>query len=380
MFLISSLVILSSYFLLFVLSYFWVDLNLTLISWGPGNQVLERLKWLGYFNRPLSSRLYLAIILLLVLIQIYLLFSRLIYRESLRKLLILAGAVILLCSLAYPFLSHDIFSYLFDAKIVWHYQKNPYLYSPDQFTGDSWLRFMHWTHRTTPYGPIWIIYSLLPALFSFGRFVLNFYGLKLLNGLVFFLTGGLLLKITKTDKRVFAYWFFNPFLLIEFLVNAHNDLLMIALFFVSLFLWQKRKFSLAILTFLSLGAVKFITMLFLVWPLILFKNRRFWATWFVFFMMVGFAWEINRFQLWYFTWAFLALPLIAMTKFSWLIFFIFQALLLIFKYCPFLATGSWEGTSFFLFFQVSLVALGLFFLSLWPEFRKRIMGFLAKDK
>ena len=180
------LVIFFSYLVLFFFSYFWVDLNLTLTSWGPINQILERFKWLGYFNRPLSSRLYLAIILLLVLIQIYLLFSHFIHRTSLKKLLLLAGAVVLISSLAYPFLSHDLFSYLFDAKIIWHYRQNPYQYSPDHFASDPWLRFMHWTHRTCPYGPVWLGYTLIPAIFSFGRFIINFYCLKLLNGLFFF--------------------------------------------------------------------------------------------------------------------------------------------------------------------------------------------------
>lgn len=368
------LIIPAAYFLLLFLSYFWVDLNLTLVSWGPVNQILEKLKWLGYFNRPLSSRLYLAIILLLVLIQIYLLFSRFIYKASLKKLFLLAGGVILITSLAYPFLSYDLFSYLFDAKIIWHYQKNPYQHSPDQFTPDPWLRFMRWTHRTAPYGPIWLAYTLLPAVFSFGRFILNFYGLKLLGGLVFFFTGWLLLKITNNNRKVFVYWFFNPFLVIEFLVNGHNDLLMIALFVAALFFYRKKRTALTLGAFLSSVAVKFMTIL--AWPLIIFKNRHFWATLFIFFMLIGFAWQINRFQPWYFTWVFLALPLMKMTNFSWLVVFIFQALLLILKYQPFLATGSWGGTGFFIFFRTTLIALALFLLSLWPGF----LNFLIRQK
>lgn len=354
------LIIPVAYLLLFIFSYFWVDLNLTLVSWGPVNQVLEGLKQLGYFNRLLSSRLYLAIILLLVLIQIYLLFSRFISRTSLKKLFLLAGGVVLIACLSYPFLSHDLFSYLFDAKIIWHYRQNPYYHSPDEFAPDPWLRFMRWTHRTYPYGPVWLTYSLLPAVFSFGRFILNFYGLKLLNGLVFFATGWLLLKITNENKRVFVYWFFNPFLIIELLVNGHNDLLMIALFVAALFFYQKKKL-LAIGSFLSSVAAKFITAL--AWPLIVFKNRHLWATLFSFFALIGFAWQIDRFQPWYFTWLYLALPLMKMTDFSWLVIFVFQALLLIFKYQPFLATGSWEGTSYYLLFRVGLVSLGLFLLT-----------------
>ena len=370
MFLTFSLTILFAYFLLFIFSYFWVDLNLTLTSWAPANQVLSWVQNLGYFNRPLSSRLYLVVVLLLVLVQIYLLFSNRFQKTPLKKLLLLAGGVVLVASLAYPFLSHDLFSYLFDAKIIWHYQQNPYQYSPDHFASDPWLRFMHWTHRTCPYGPAWLGYTLIPALFSFGRFIINFYGLKLFNGLVFFLSGWLLLKITKNNRQVFAYWFFNPFLLIELLVNAHNDLLMIGLFFLGLFCYQNKARMLGLVAFFSSIAIKFISGL--AWPLLLFRRRHFWATLFVAFALIGFAWQINRFQPWYFTWLYLALPLILMTNFSWLVVFIFQALLLIFKYQPFLATGSWETTAHPLLFQVLLVALGLFFLTHLSVFRRLV--------
>lgn len=362
-----------SYLLLLVFSYFWVDFNLTLISWEPISQFLERFQHLGYFNRPLFSRFYLIIVILLVLIQIYLLFSRFIYKTSLKKLLLLAGAVILISCLAYPFLSYDIFSYLFDAKIIWYYQENPYLFAPDHFSSDPWLRFMRWTHRVAPYGPIWLIYSLLPAVFSFGRFILNFYGLKLLGGLVFFISGWLLLKISKQDRKVFAYWFFNPFLLIELLVNSHNDLLMIGLFFVALFFSQQKKLILTTLAFLASLGVKFMSGL--AWPLIFFKNKPFWATMFVFFGLLGFAWQINRFQPWYFTWLFLAFPLMKMTTFSWLVVFVFQFFLLVLKYQPFLASGSWEGTGFFVFFRALFVSLALFFLFLLPKLQGLLFKF-----
>ena len=361
MVLLSAILILFPYCLLFVLSYFWVDLNLTLISWSPANQLINTLKQLGYFNRPLSSRFYLAIIAFLFLIQIYLLFSRFIHRAKLKKLFLLAGIVVLIASLTYPFLSSDIFTYLFNSKIIWHYQQNPYLHSPQEFAPDHWLRFTHWTHKTTPYGPIWLIYALVPAAFSFSRFILNFYGLKLLNGLIFFMTGWLIFKIIKKDRRVFVFWFFNPFLLIELLVNAHNDLLMIALFFLALYCQQKKKSILALVTLLSSVAVKFVSAL--AWPLIFFKKRFLWATLFVFCLLLTFAWQVDRFQPWYFTWAFFAFPLMEMNNFSWLTVFTFQAFLLIFKYYPFLATGSWEGTGFFLLFRVLLVALAFFFLS-----------------
>jgi hypothetical protein len=293
----------------------------------------------------------------LFLSQLWFLFSPALKKISRKQLLILAGIVVFLASLSYPFLSHDIFSYLFDAKIIWHYQQNPYQYSPNEFGADPWLRFMHWTHRTTPYGPVWLLYTLLPALFSFGRFSLNFYILKLLNGLVFFLTGYLLLSFKK-DRRVFAYWFFNPFLLIELLTNAHNDLLMISLFLLSFVLWQKKKPGWSIFSLLSSIATKFVTGL--ATPLLFLKKNSSLIALGIFGLLAAFAWKVDQFQPWYFAWAWVVFPLVDLSSFSWLMIFIFQAFLLVFKYQPYILTGSWERTGYFTFFRIFLVSLAVF--------------------
>jgi len=64
---------------------------------------------------------------------------------------------------SYPFLSHDLFNYLFDAKIVTFYHQNPYILKALDFPSDPWLRFMHWTHRTYPYGPSFLFLTLVPS-------------------------------------------------------------------------------------------------------------------------------------------------------------------------------------------------------------------------
>jgi len=310
--------------------------------------------------------------------QLYLLFSNFLQKQPFKKLLVLAGIIVLLGSLSYPFLSHDIFNYLFDAKIVWRYHQNPYLQAPQSFSGDHWLRFMHWVHRTCPYGPIWLLYTLIPGLLSFGKFVINFYGLKLLNGLLFFSTGWLLLKINKNDKKVFAYWFFNPLLVIELLVNAHNDLLMIALFLLTaLFIKEKSRKSTWLL-FLCSIATKYVSLL-LAPVLFLSKKWReiFWPLVLSGFLF-AFAYRAEGFQIWYFTWLFMALPLMKLNLFFWSLVFVLEAIILIFKYYPFILTGFWQETSFFVVFRVLFILYGavfsFFVLQLKPWKNLKIFG------
>ena len=348
--------LLISYLFLFIFSYLWVDFNLSLTHYPFLVNFLDKFQHWGYFNRFLSAKIYLGLLIILFGSQLYLLFSNFLQKQSLKKLLVLAGIVVLLGSLSYPFLSHDIFNYLFDAKIIWHYRQNPYLRTPQSFSGDHWLRFMHWVHRTCLYGPIWLLYTLIPGLLSFGKFVINFYGLKLLNGLLFFSTGWLLLKINKNNKRVFTYWFFNPFLLIELLINSHNDLLMIALAVMGFYFWQKKK-KWGWLFFLFSVASKYVSVLLLP-AFILKKHYKLILLGLALILLIGFIIKIESFQSWYFAWLFMLLPFLKLSPRSWMFFLAGELLILLVKYYPFLRLGQWQTTGY-LYLQGFFVLLAL---------------------
>jgi len=77
---------------------------------------------IGYFKRELSWWIYFTIICLLFV------FYFLIIKQSKKispvRLAIIIGGILLF---SYPFLSHDFFNYMFDAKILTFYGKNPAL-------------------------------------------------------------------------------------------------------------------------------------------------------------------------------------------------------------------------------------------------------------
>ena len=356
--------IIISYFFLFVFSYLWVDFNLTIISQPFLANFLDKFQHWGYFNRSLSVKVYLGLLLLLFSIQLYLLFSGFLKKRSLKTLLVFAGIIALIASLSYPFLSHDIFHYLFDAKIIGHYHQNPYSHSPNSFPDDPWLRFTHWVHLPTPYGPTWLLYSLIPFALSLGKFTLNFYGFKLLGGLLFLGAGALLLRINKNDKNIFAYWFFNPFLIIELLINSHNDILVIFLFYLSLVLLLKGRRE-KFLVFAASALVKFVHIIFT--PVLFLKKeyRKLFFSFSVVFLFFYFAYLLTgpgqQFQSWYFSWLFMALPFMGLNNFFWLIIFVLEATILIFKYYPFILTGSWQETSFFTLFRILFISYGAVF-------------------
>lgn len=126
-------------------------------------------------------------------------------------------------------LSHDIFNYLFNSKMVLWYQANPHQQVALDFAYDPWVRFMHNIHTAAPYGYGWTAWSLWPVLVSSGTFIVAYFLMKLwmaigLAGLLIVIWK--LMRIERVDKENFWLVIANPLLLIETLLNGHNDVWM----------------------------------------------------------------------------------------------------------------------------------------------------------
>lgn len=131
--------------------------------------------------------------------------------------------------LSYNALSHDLFNYIFNAKMVVEFGANPHLKTALDFPDEPMLRFMNNVHTVAPYGYGWTALSLLPYLASFGKFLTTFIVFKLFSFLSLLLSLLILEKFfKKVNYRQLALFFLNPLLLIEVLSSAHNDLWMLA--------------------------------------------------------------------------------------------------------------------------------------------------------
>ncbi|OGG21558.1 hypothetical protein A3D03_02475 [Candidatus Gottesmanbacteria bacterium RIFCSPHIGHO2_02_FULL_40_13] len=262
---------------LVIYSYTQIDLNLTLSGNLIYQQVQGQLIFLGYFQRHLSALIYSLIQLIMFGLYFYLMRQVLSHRLNLQQIVKLILLVSVIAILSYPALSHDIFNYMFDARIVTKYHLNPYFFKANDFPGDLWVRFMHWTHRYYPYGPIWLILTLPFSYLGFGKFVLTLMNFKLMFFL--FHLGNLYLinKITQKlypEDRLTSLVFYglNPLIISESLVSPHNEVMMLFFALAALY-WgalQNSRMKYIILMILSAG-VKFITIALL--PLILFKKH-----------------------------------------------------------------------------------------------------------
>lgn len=338
---------------IFVYSYGFVDLNLTLSSKPLLFNFVSSVQQLVYFNRQLSLKIFIGLVCSLIVLYLVTLryFARRPQAHFPWKTIIALGLIL---SLAYPMLSSDVFKYLFSAKEILVYHVNPYIYPPNTFEADTWIRFMRWVHTTTPYGPVFTAMTIPFYLLGLGKFVPILYLFKIAQAIWYFLAIWLIGKILSTQgwqhaKIVGAQLFFalNPLILMEWLVGAHNDAIMITLLLGSIYLLalEKRVWSFATLA-LSIG-VKYITAIFL--PVIIFPSliKRHFS--FVIHsllilltlapLLYHYSWQ---YQPWYVTWL---IPLAALLKNRIARYFVAAYSFAVFtRYLYFVGSGSWLGT------------------------------------
>lgn len=348
-----------------VFSYTQVDLNLTLSSQPLYQIVQQRLTLLGYFNRPLSTFIWL--ILFLLLFYFYLLILKKVHQENafVKQLKYIIGISLILL-IAYPAFSYDLFNYIFDARIVTQYQLTPWQFKALDFPLDPWIRFMHWTHRYYPYGPLWLWLTLPASFLGMGKFVATLYLFKLIFAFFHLANCFVIYNIAKQLKipqsPAVLFYALNPLILVESLVSPHNEVILLTFTLLGIYFLLHKKISWGVATIILGVAVKYINVFIL--PLMVFWKKRLDTK---FISVIVWLWLIFLFPLvWlreFYSWYFIPIiGLVALTpKNKWLNFIAigFSAGLLV-RYLPYLyfgdyakITGRWQIWAFIFSFIIS---------------------------
>lgn len=341
---------------LFFYSFTQIDLNLTLSKVSFWFALQDFFQHIGYFKRSLSTVFYFLIVLSLFIF--YIIFLKQAWNRKLKEkdLFILTVVTAGILFLSYSAFSYDVFNYMFDAKIVTNYGQNPYIHKALDYPNDPWINFMRWTHRTYPYGPSWLIFTIPLSYIGFQYFLPTLYLFKMLMvasylGSVYFLYKTL--KIVYKENAIFGTIFFalNPLVVIESLVSAHNDIVMI--FFAVLgvyFLISKQKVK-SIISILVSGGVKFAALFVLpVFLLKMFSGKiKIKFSWEKFFLISFFLMTISiiaasirtQFQPWYLLYVFPFASFFA-GKYLMIIPFMLISFAALLLYVPFLYFGNWD--------------------------------------
>lgn len=328
---------------LFLYSFFQIDLNLTIINHPLFLEFQRPFIEFGYYHRPESVKAYLG--LLGIFFALYLTVLRLIAVKKItpKQMGILVVVLSAILVLSYPAsFSHDIFNYMFDARIVTEYGQNPYLHKAMDYPSDPWIRFLHWTHRTYPYGPLWLLVTIPLSFIGMGKFVIIMVLFKLLIVASYLFTSYYIYKILQKINSSYAllgtaFFALNPLVILESLVSAHNDVLMMALSVLAVYLLvQKKRFWGLLVGLLSAG-VKFTTVYLL--PFILIGFRPYLAFLFALGTFSAISYKIGI-QPWYFLWVMPFAALACMHRTARIIMICIPFVLLL-RYIPFIETGSW---------------------------------------
>ena len=362
------------YSLLAVFTYSYVDLNLTLSQHPVALWFVGSLQNLGYFHRFLATSIY--VIWIATAFSFYILNLWLFYKKKVRETYLKYAVICctLILIFAYPFLSSDLFNYIFYSKIILKYHANPYTHRALDFPGDDWLRFMRWVHGYAPYGPLWLAGALIPAILGFGKFILNLLMFKIFIGSFHLINSYLIFKILQKAgiKNILlgtSFYALNPLFLIEGVANAHNDIVLTSFLILTVYFYVNKEYMKSFVALILGTIIKYIPILNLPWIIFaVFQKKKvnyekiiflslFTMTIFTF-IFSTFAIRIPfvsggstqvQFQPWYLFWT---LPYIALLpRYSLLILGVLISFGVSFRYLPFLFYGDWTHPQTILFMQ-----------------------------
>lgn len=342
---------------LFLYSFTQIDLGLALTRFPALYKIQQAFQYVGYFNRPLSTYLYGGIVLsffVLYCLTLYFIQKKKVDEKTIFRIILLGSGILLF---SYTAFSHDIFNYIFDAKILTKYGQNPYEHKALDFPGDPMLGFMHWTHRTYPYGPAWLLLTVPLSYLGMQIFTATFFLFKLLMTASFV---GTVWYIKKISQKVFpkytalsvALFGLNPLVLFESLVSAHNDIVMLFFAVAALYYLLEKKYLLAFGLLLFSIAIKYATLFLLpVFIFIWYRQRQkkeiswqFVSLSMVILMTGAVLAATNRtnFQPWYLLYV---LPFAAFAGYKSYVFIplFFFSILGLLTYAPYLYYGNWDA-------------------------------------
>lgn len=335
---------LTTLFLFVIFSYAFVDPNLFYL----------RFLYSGFFSNYREASAIIYIILISLFFLFYGFISLQVYENKIKTnvVMVLIGITLGVTFLSYQaMLSHDIFNYLTTAKVFFFYHENPYVVMPIEFVGEPYLAFTRAANKIALYGPTWLILSGIPYVLGFGNFILTLFNFKLFIAF-FYVANGIILSKLKKNTFPLVLFLLNPLVVIETLVSAHNDIVMVFFALLSYYLIQKKKIFIAIIAFILSVLIKYATIMLL--PVFVYlvlktlqKEKINWNKIFSFsgWIMLGvFLLSPLReeFYPWYVIW-FFSFAVLVKKKSILFIMSLILTFTTLFRYVPVIYTGSYGG-------------------------------------
>ena len=220
----------------------------------------------GWFDSPQlrQTTLLLLAISLIYLVGFWLVSSAATLGPQLKLVTaLLIGAPIIANVLLYPVGALDVFNYMIELKLTYHYDQNPYLVTFSAYRADSFALPAFLVDIPLFYGPSWLLFSWVPvAVAGMDDVVRTLIALKVFNVLLLVVTAWLIGIYQRDNRRGWiaaGLFLANPLVLFDGVANAHNDVMMTT-FLVGAMLALQRRSPLAGPLLALSALVKFYTL------------------------------------------------------------------------------------------------------------------------
>lgn len=263
-------------------SYYYILTNRTLNDPGFEFRFL-----FSNSNKEMQAIMYGAIITLMLGLYLIILknrkelFNR--FKDVFIYTLIFSSIFILIM----PIFSHDVYYYMGIGRLNSQYKQNPYYISMKEYvenepnkvdlTKDEVLKvgYKHyWGKSKVVYGPTWTLICAILSKLNFGNIEICFLIYKFANFTIHILNCYIIYKISK--KKLFALIYgLNPFIIIESVVNAHNDVFMVFFILLAFYELLKKKSIIKSIIFLGIAtSIKYFAILFLPFTIIYYYRKE----------------------------------------------------------------------------------------------------------
>ncbi len=164
---------------------------------------------------------------------------------SLPQLLLTTLLFIVPLLVTYPINATDIYRYVIGGQTSSLYDANPFTTPPSQLPDPTIAAYAgEWADATSPYGPVWETAAAAITRVSGNNLLLGLLLFKGLAALLHLAIAGLIWQVlagqeTAVRAAFTLLWAWNPGLLLTFVVDGHNDILM--LFWLLLGVWAMRR-------------------------------------------------------------------------------------------------------------------------------------------
>lgn len=183
-------------------------------------------------------------------------------------------AIALIAIFLIPADSSDLLGYIARGFQQLDYEVNPFATVIADIEGwrqNPILANTLWQHNPSPYGPLFMLFTKFIAAISFHNLWLALFNFKLAN---FFAFIGILkiLERLALPNHLYALIALNPFIIVEAIWNAHNDIYMALAILLAFYLAKQEKYNLSIFILIISILIKYISVVLL--PLILIDSYR----------------------------------------------------------------------------------------------------------